>query len=83
VSRKNYTVGMQELASWQWYYLQALLAGADHPGAVKAAAEKSNSPEEDVSADLLLWLPVAIDAGYVYRFVVNAFPVTSLSPASR
>src|SRR6218665_1591632 len=38
IARKNYSVNMQELESWQWHYLQALQDGSDHAGAIKNAA---------------------------------------------
>jgi len=66
IGRRNYSLVMQELEAWQWYYLRALQRSADHVSSIKKAAEESKRPEEDVMADLLLWLPVAYDAGYIY-----------------
>jgi len=65
ISRKNYSVGMQELELWQWHYLQAL-STSDHENAITAAAQKSNIAEDTIMADLLIWLPVAISYGYIH-----------------
>ena len=65
ICRKNYRVHMQELESWQYVYLQAL-QDADAGDAVKIATVKSGMTEEQIMAELLLWLPLAVDQGYLY-----------------
>ncbi|MCW3070750.1 MAG: hypothetical protein JWO44_640 [Bacteroidetes bacterium] len=65
ISRKNYSVNMQELEAWQWHYLQELIITGDHYASAKKAAVESNSREEDIMADLLLWIPAALSCGYI------------------
>lgn len=64
ICRKNYRVHIHELESWQYYYLQALQACES--SAVKMTVLKSGIPEEQLMADLLLWLPTAMDLGFLY-----------------
>ncbi|MCW3082936.1 MAG: hypothetical protein JWP12_302 [Bacteroidetes bacterium] len=66
ISRKNYAVNLQQLEAWQFYYLKALAITGDHNAAVKIAATESGIPEESIMADLLLWIPVAMEYGYVF-----------------
>jgi hypothetical protein len=66
ISRKNYSVSIQEVEEWQWHYLQELTITGDHGASAKKAADESGHREEDIMADLLLWMPVAMDGGYVY-----------------
>ncbi len=65
-SRKNYAVNLQQLEAWQFRYLNALTTSKDHNAAIKTAATESNIPEESIMADLLLWIPVAKEYGYVF-----------------
>lgn len=71
ISRKNYSVNMQELETWQWQYLQALQNENDHNAAIKHAAAASGLPEDSVMADVLLWIPVAVGLGYIYNTINN------------
>jgi hypothetical protein len=67
ISRKNYTVNMHGLEAWQWYFLQSLQITDDYMQAVEAASQASAIPQDTVMADLMLWLPVALSFGYIYR----------------
>lgn len=67
ISRKNYVTHMQELDSWQWHFLRELASTGDYVWAVEAAAQHSGVPQDVIWADLILWVPRAIAAGYLYK----------------
>lgn len=64
ICRKDYRVSMQSVEAWQYYYLLELQQ-SDHTAAIKKAASESGFAEEEIMAELLLWLPVAAGYGYV------------------
>ncbi|HZV71079.1 MAG TPA: DNA-binding domain-containing protein [Saprospiraceae bacterium] len=65
VSRKNYMVTMHELEPWQWYFLSSLEDTLDQLVAFQHACIMTKSAEEEILAGLMLWLPVAIENGYL------------------
>jgi len=65
VSRKNYMVTMHELEPWQWYFLSSLEDTLDQMVALQHACIMTMSAEEEILAGLMLWLPVAIENGYL------------------
>lgn len=67
IGRADYIVKMQELELWQWHFLKALETTDDYMQAVAASAQLSNTPTETVLANLMLWIPVAFNLGYVCK----------------
>lgn len=65
VTRKNYNVRMAELEKWQYYLLQALQSGENYSAAIEIAADAASIPPDVLMADLLFWVPLAIDTGYL------------------
>ncbi|MFZ1678259.1 MAG: DNA-binding domain-containing protein [Saprospiraceae bacterium] len=65
LSRKNYTVTMHELEAWQWHFLNFLEETTDQSEAVKKTSMTTGIPEETLLAELMLWLPVAIENAYI------------------
>lgn len=66
ICRKNYLVRMLETEAWQWYFLQSLQLSGEYNAAVKATAAQCNIAVDVLMADLLLWLPIAIEIGYIF-----------------
>jgi len=67
VSRKNFAVNMHELETWQWHFLRSLQKTDDYMQAVGTASKISAIPQDTLMADLVLWLPIALNSGYIYR----------------
>ena len=66
LSRKNYVVTMYELEKWQWHFLQAMCNGDNYMAAVEVSASACQLAKETILADLMMWMPVAINRGYLY-----------------
>lgn len=66
LSRKNYVVKMQELEVWQWHFLCQLQNEKRYAKAVEQTCAVCEIAPDAMLADLLLWLPLATDAGFVY-----------------
>ncbi len=66
IGRKNYIVHTHQLSAWQWRYLQALQSTKDHNSATTIAAQTCGISKDTLMADLMLWLPVAVNFGYIY-----------------
>lgn len=66
VSRRNYTVSIHELEAWQWHFLNAMTKGAGHIAAVQEAAAECQTPKDTLLAQLMVWMPIAVNNGYVY-----------------
>ncbi|OCX53716.1 hypothetical protein BEL04_05325 [Mucilaginibacter sp. PPCGB 2223] len=67
VSRKNYIVYTHTLLPWQWFFLKGLQSTGSYRKAVEDAARSSGESTDSIMADLVLWLPIAENFGYVYR----------------
>ncbi len=67
VSRKNYTIHMQELEPWQWHFLHELETTGNYVQAVQESAPLSAMPQDTLWANLMLWVPVAVDLGYISK----------------
>jgi len=67
ISRKDYIVYMHEVEPWQWHFLKALKNTNDYNEAVCTTAAQCGIANSTVLADLMLWVPVAIKYGYIYR----------------
>lgn len=66
VSRKNYIVHVHEIEPWQWYFLTHLKATGNYLGSAEFAAQKYGLEKSSLMADMMLWIPVAINLGYIY-----------------
>jgi len=67
VSRKNYIVNIHALLPWQWHFLNVLQTSGSYRQAIEDTAKTTNSTIDSIMADLVLWLPVAENFGYIYR----------------
>lgn len=65
VTRKNYNVRMAELEKWQYYFLKALQSGGNYTGAIETVAAVCAIQPDVLMADLLFWISLAIDTGYL------------------
>ncbi len=65
VCRRNYAINMLNLEPWQWHFLHEL-THASQMEAVSRVAATLNVDEQTISAELMLWLPVALQKGYIY-----------------
>lgn len=65
VCRKNYAVNMFKLEPWQWYFLREI-TGSSQTEAVSSTSQILGIDASTISAELMLWLPVALQRGYVY-----------------
>jgi hypothetical protein len=67
ISRKDYIIHMHDLEIWQWQFLKALQHTANYMDAISIAANACEIANSTLIADLMLWIPVAIKLGYIYR----------------
>ncbi len=66
VARARYRVQAHQLESWAFAWLAALAEnGGDVRAAIDVAAQESGRNRERVLADLLVWLPAAMERGLV------------------
>jgi hypothetical protein len=65
VSRKNYRITTQELEEWQYHFLLSCREPITLSAAIQATAKASGHSDADLVADLLLWLPVFFDNGFL------------------
>ena len=65
IARLHYRLSMHDLQPWQFYWLQALAAGAPLADCARQAAEASGRDGGEVLADAMLWLPMAAAAGMI------------------
>jgi len=66
ICRKNYRINFNELEGWQWHFLDSLQQRSNYMAAVMDTASTCGIAADTIMADLILWLPVAINLGYVY-----------------
>lgn len=64
ICRKNYTINMHEIESWQRYFLTAL-SETTYLEAISLAARQTGIHRDSLLADLIIWLPVALHLGYI------------------
>jgi hypothetical protein len=67
IGRLNYRVNFQEIEPWQWHFLQNLQATNNYMEAVINTSIETEIPKDTLMADLLLWIPVATNFGYIYK----------------
>jgi hypothetical protein len=67
ISRKDYIIHMHDLETWQWQFLNALQTTNDYMIAINMTADACGITNSTLMADLMLWIPVALKFGYIYR----------------
>ena len=67
ISRSHYRISFQEIEQWQWCFLQALQGAGNYTAAVNMAAKQCGLLKDTLMADLILWIPVALNFGYIYK----------------
>lgn len=67
ISRNHYRVNFQEIEEWQWCFLHALQHTGNYTNAVNFAAQQCTMPQDTLMAGLILWIPVALNFGYIYK----------------
>ncbi|MBW4889275.1 DNA-binding domain-containing protein [Mucilaginibacter sp. HMF5004] len=67
ISRKDYIIHMHDMETWQWQFLKALQDTNDYMSAINSTADVCGMANSTVMADLMLWIPVALKFGYIYR----------------
>lgn len=68
VSRRNYAVSIHELEPWQWHFLNAMARDAGHIAAVETAATACLLSKDSLLAQLMVWMPIAVNNGYLYAY---------------
>ncbi|WPV65478.1 DNA-binding domain-containing protein [Chitinophaga sp. LS1] len=67
ISRSGYIVQIGDLELWQWQFLKALQNHNDYLVAISIASQKCGVNSDSLMADLMLWIPLALKSGYIYR----------------
>jgi hypothetical protein len=67
ISRKDYIIHMHDLEEWQWQFLKALQTTNDYMSAINITADICRIAKSTLMADLMLWIPIALKFGYIYR----------------
>ncbi|SFD15328.1 Putative DNA-binding domain-containing protein [Chitinophaga sp. CF118] len=67
ISRKNYIVHLNDLELWQWQFLKVLQSNNNYLTAISIAAGNSGISNGTLMAELMLWIPIALRSGYIYR----------------
>lgn len=65
IGRSNYQLHIEEITQWQFAFLKACERPVSHYSAVRRAAEESGKEPAVVLAELVVWLPVAIEFGFL------------------
>jgi hypothetical protein len=69
VGRSNYRVNVEEVSLWQFAFLRACEQPTSSYTAVRVAALESGREPEQVLADVAVWLPVALELGFLRRVI--------------
>ena len=67
IARNRYRISMHALERWQFHFLQSASVAATLQQCALQAANATSLPIDQVLADAMLWLPVAMAAGMVGR----------------
>ena len=65
IGRADYCIHVKEIESWQFAFLRACESPVSAYAAARVAAEQSGKEPSFVLAQLVLWLPIAIQFGFV------------------
>lgn len=67
IGRADYHVHVKEIENWQFAFLRACESPVSAHVAARAAAEESGTEPSFVLAQLVLWLPVAVQFGFLIK----------------
>jgi hypothetical protein len=67
ISRNHYRINFLEIEQWQWCFLHVLQGTNNYTETVHIAAEECRISKDTLMADLILWIPVALNFGYIYK----------------
>src|SRR5258707_7970201 len=67
IGRSNYRIHTQEIAFWQFAFLNACQLPVSLNSAVQRTAEQCGLEPASLFADLMVWLPIAIELGYLRK----------------
>jgi len=67
IGRFDYCIHVEEIQAWQFAFLKACESTVSLHAAVKRAAEKSGREVTAILAELVVWLPIALDFGFLTR----------------
>ena len=70
IGRSNYRVHVEEISLWQFAFLKACERPTPSYPAVQVAALESGRDPGQVLADVAMWLPVAIELGFLRQVAV-------------
>jgi len=65
IGRGDYRVNVEEIEPWQFAFLRACEAPVSVHVAARVAAEESGTEASPLLAHLVLWLPIAIQSGFL------------------
>jgi hypothetical protein len=65
IGRSNYRIKIEEVTDWQFAFLNACACPVSLYFAAQSAAEESGKESAFVLAELVMWLPVAIEFGFL------------------
>lgn len=72
IGRADYHIHLREIEQWQFAFLRACESPASAHVAARAAAEESGAEPSFVLAQLVLWLPVAVQLGFLMKEIPHA-----------
>lgn len=67
IGRAHYQLHLQEVTAWQYAFLKACLHPVSLSSAVTSAARESGAEPAFLLAELIVWLPVAVQLGFLRR----------------
>ncbi len=65
ITRKHYRAIMQDIEAWQYYFMLSLQQGNKLDDSVQFAALNTQQDPEDIRQELIFWLPLAADMGFI------------------
>jgi Putative DNA-binding domain len=65
IGRAHYRLHMEEVSAWQYAFLNACLNPVSLSSAVASAAAESGTEPSFMLAELMVWLPVAVQLGFL------------------
>jgi hypothetical protein len=65
ITRKHYRAIMQDIEAWQYYFMLSLQEGNKLDDSVQFAALNTQQDPEDIRQELIFWLPLAADMGFI------------------
>ncbi|QSJ15512.1 putative DNA-binding domain-containing protein [Nostoc sp. UHCC 0702] len=65
ITRIRYRVYMSEIQSWQYYFLKSAEAYSSPYDCATKCSQESDKPLDDILSQLVLWLPLALNSGFL------------------